>query len=167
MSQGRHMRRAEREVLDPAALERILQGARVLFLAFSDQPAPCVLPVCFGYESGVIYVHSARAGTKMDLMARQPMVGFSATTEMRVVTGDTPCRFSARAESVVGTGKAEILTEETDRRRGLDLIMRHYDTGGTPATEAEGARPAYEPASFARTCIIAIRVQTMRGKRLG
>jgi uncharacterized protein len=167
MSQGRPMRRAERELADPSELDRILQSAQVLFLAFPDQPAPYVVPVCFGYENGVIYVHSAKAGAKLDLISREPMVGFSATTEMHVIAGDTPCSFSAQAESVVGTGRAEILTGETGRRRGLDLIMRHYDVRGGSAKDPDGPRPAYETAPLTRTCVIAIRVHTMRGKRIG
>jgi uncharacterized protein len=171
------MRRAERELADPVALQKILQEAQVLFLALRDEPAPYVVPVCFGAENGVIYVHSAAAGTKIDLIARDPLVGFSASTEMRVIPGNSPCRFSSRAESVVGTGRAEILTDESERRHGLDLIMRHY--GGHRRWHLGGHRirwhsdgdsaalSAYEPATLARTCVIAVHVQTMRGKRTG
>ena len=158
------MRRAERELVDPVALDRILQASRMVFLALRDEPAPYVLPVCFGYEEGVLYVHSARAGTKIDLISRDPMVGFSASTEMLVIPGDAPCRFTSRAESVVGTGRAEILVEEADRRHGLDLIMRHC-AGDSPRGGA--AAPQYEPGSLARTCVIAVRIHTMRGKRTG
>jgi nitroimidazol reductase NimA-like FMN-containing flavoprotein (pyridoxamine 5'-phosphate oxidase superfamily) len=161
------MRRAERELADPAALERILRRAQVLFLALRDEPAPYVLPVCFGFEDGMIYIHSAAAGTKIDLISRDPMVGFSASTEMTVTPADSPCGFSSKAESVVGTGAAEILTDEARRRHGLDLIMRHYAGRGTPWTFSGTSFPAYEPASFARTCVIAVRVGTMRGKRTG
>jgi uncharacterized protein len=154
------MRRAERELADPAELETILQRAQVLFLALRDEPAPYVVPVCFGAERGVIYVHSAAAGAKIDLIARHPMVGFSASTEMRVIPADSPCRFSSRAESVVGTGRAEILADEAEKRHGLDLIMRHYAGGSVPLS-------VYDPAALARTCVIAVRVRTMRGKRTG
>ncbi len=165
------MRRAERERTDPAELERILHASPVLFLALPDEPAPYVLPVCFGFQDGVIYIHSAPAGTKIDLIARHPMVGFSASTEMAVVPAASPCGFSARAESVVGTGRAEVLTEEAARRRGLDVIMQHYAGHGSPwhsAGQAGGAGPSeYNPASLARTCVIAVRVATLRGKRIG
>jgi uncharacterized protein len=158
------MRRAEREVTDPAALDRILQGSLVVFLALRDEPAPYVLPVCFGYEDGVLYIHSARVGTKIDLISRDPMVGFSAHTEMQVITGSAPCSFSARAESVVGTGMAEVLTGEADRKHGLDLIMRHY--GGRSPDDIPASAP-YHLGSLARTCVIAVRVRTLRGKRTG
>ena len=158
------MRRAERELVDPAALDGILQSSQILFLALRDEPAPYVLPVCFGYENGVFYIHSARAGTKIDLISRDPMVGFSASTEMRVIPGDAPCRFTSQAESVVGTGTAEMLAGEVDRRHGLDLIMRHY--AGHSARGTVASAP-YEPGSLARTCVIAVRVLTMRGKRTG
>ncbi len=161
-SNNRPMRRSERELIDDAALERVLQGSMVLDLAMRDEPAPYVLPVCFGFETGVIYVHSAARGTKIELISRDPMVGFSASTEMRIVPGDAPCRFTSRAESVVGTGRAEILVNDAEKRHGLDLIMRHYD-----AQQREAGVLAYEPATLARTCVIAVRVLTMRGKRTG
>jgi uncharacterized protein len=161
------MRRAERECADPAALERILEASRVLFLALQDEPAPYVLPVCFGFEDGVIYIHSASRGTKIDLIARHPEVGFSASTEMTVVPATSPCAWSSRAESVVGTGRAEILTEETARRHGLDVIMRHYAGHGTPWHSGGAASSAYQAASLARTCVIAVRVGAICGKRIG
>ena len=159
------MRRAERELVDPAALDRILQAAQVLFLALRDEPAPYVLPVCFGYEDGVLYVHSARAGTKIDLISRDPMVGFSASTEMRVIPGDAPCRFTSRAESVVGHGQGGDTGGggRPETRAGphhAPLRRRDSPPGGR-------RRPAYEPASLARTCVIAVRIHTMRGKRTG
>ncbi len=155
------MRRADREIIDPAVLEGILADARILFLALHDQPAPYVLPVCYGYQEGTIYVHSVPAGTKIDLVLRDPMVGFSASTEMVVVPGKTACDFSCRARSVVGTGRAAIIADEEERRRGLELIMRHYAPG------APGDAWTWRPDSLSRTCVIGIRILSLRGKQTG
>jgi nitroimidazol reductase NimA-like FMN-containing flavoprotein (pyridoxamine 5'-phosphate oxidase superfamily) len=158
---SRLMRRAEREITDPALLDKIFEEARILFLGLRDEPAPCVLPVCFGYDKGSVYVHSATAGTKIDLIAAYPIVGFSASTELVVKPGAAACDYSAQVRSVIGTGRARIVTEEAERARGLDAIMRHYATG--PAAET----PFYKPGPLARTCVIAIRIDTLRGKRIG
>ena len=157
----RSMHRAEREISDPADLEEILREARILFIALRDEPAPYVLPVCFSHERGTLYVHSAMAGTKIDLIAAHPIVGFSACTELKVVPGPTACDFTSTARSVVGTGRARIVTDAEERVRGLDAIMRHYAEG--PGTE----KPVYKPGSLARTCVIAIRIDTLRGKQTG
>jgi uncharacterized protein len=157
----RGMRRAEREITDPALLAEVFRKATVLFLAFSDSPAPYVVPVCFGWEPGVLYVHSAREGTKMDLMLKDPRVGFSASTELLVVTGETACDFTSRASSVAGTGRARIVESEAERLHGLDLVMGHYGDG--PAAKT----PQYRARTLARTALIAIDIVTLRGKHTG
>ena len=159
--QQRGMRRSEREITDPALLNTILQEATILFLAFNDSPAPYVVPVCFAHEQGILYVHSAREGTKIELLGKDPHVGFSASTELTVVSGETACDFTSRARSVAGTGRARIVESDAERTHGLDLIMRHYARG--PAAES----PVYRGRSLARTAIIAVDIVSLRGKQTG
>jgi hypothetical protein len=151
------MRRAEREIAEQAEVEAILERAPVLTLALRDEPAPYVIPVSFGYEQGTLYVHSAPRGSKLELIARDPHVGFSAHADYALVRGDAACDCGVRASSVAGTGVARLVTDEREKLRGLDAIMRHYGEG----------RPAYRQETLARTCLIAIAVRTVRGKRLG
>jgi hypothetical protein len=154
------MRRAGREITDRAALDDILQSARILFLALRSRPAPYVIPVCFGIEKGTLYVHSALAGTKIDILRLRPVVGFCACTEMTATPGAAACDFSSAARSVVGTGRARIVESEEERIRGLDSIMRHY------ADRPDG-KASYRPGPLSRTCVIAIRIDTLRGKNTG
>ena len=153
----RAMRRAEREIVERAEVEAVLSRADVLSLALCDEPAPYVIPVSFGYEEGTLYVHSAPRGSKLDLIARDPHVGFSAHADYALVRGDAACDFAVRASSVVGTGIARVVTDEREKLRGLDAIMRHYGE----------SRPVYRQETLARTCLVAIAVQSMRAKRFG
>ena len=153
----RPMRQAGREIIGRAALDDVLVSARILFLALRDEPAPYVIPVCFGFEADTLYVHSALAGTKVDLIRSHPVVGFSACTDMTVTPGSAACDFTTAARSVVGTGRARIVEDEAERIRALDSIMRHY-------TGKEFGRDAYRPGPLSRTCVIAIRMDTLRGK---
>jgi nitroimidazol reductase NimA-like FMN-containing flavoprotein (pyridoxamine 5'-phosphate oxidase superfamily) len=155
----RAMRRPETEITDPAELERILSAVRVLFLCLNDAQAPYVIPVCFGWDKGMLYVHSALTGTKIDLIRVDPFVGFSACAEMTLTPGSTACNFSVQAESIAGTGRARILIDDKERTRGLDLIMRHY------SENAEA--PVFGVGSLSRTCVIAITILTLRGRQLG
>ena len=157
---GRPMRRSEKAITDQEALDGIVQTAEVLFLALQDEPAPYVVPVFFGREGGTLYVHSAVVGPKIDLLRAHPVVGFSACTPITILPGRTPCDFSAAAQSVVGTGRARIVEDEEERRKGLDSIMRHYGTGAS-------GKSAYRHDSLARTAVIAIHVDTLHGKRTG
>jgi uncharacterized protein len=160
---GRPMRRREREITDRAGVEEILSNARTLFLGFRDVEAPYLVPMSFGYEAGVIWVHSAAVGTKVDLLRRDPRVGFAAEWGTEIVAGKTGCDTSVRSRSVTGVGVARIVEDEAERRRGLDAVMRHYGWGSGPGHP----EPAYEPQSMARTLVIRIDVTHMRGKRIG
>lgn len=131
----RPLRRSAREITEPGELDAILSEAKLLFLALADTPAPYVLPVCFGVVDGILYVHGAREGAKIDLLTAHASVGFSAATEMSVVAGNAACGFSCTGRSIVGTGTARIVEDDEERRRGLDAIMRH-------CTGAPG-RPSY------------------------
>ena len=156
-AQVRAMRRAEREIVERAEMEAVFSRADVLSLALCDEPAPYVIPVSFGYEEGTLYVHSAPRGSKLDLIARDPHVGFSAHADYALVRGDAACDFAVRASSVVGTGIARVVTDEREKLRGLNAIMRHYGE----------SRPVYGQETLARTCLVAIAVQSMRAKRFG
>jgi uncharacterized protein len=164
------MRRAEREITDPAAVDAILAEAPLLFLSFHDEPAPYVVPVCFGRDGDTLYVHSAPTGTKIDLLEANPSIGFCAATAMTLTGGPAAaapgveaCRYGARGCSVSGTATARVVEDEDERRRGLDAIMRHYLT--VPGGPAAGF--TYAPATLARTCIIALRIDTVRAKCTG
>jgi uncharacterized protein len=159
LHRARPLRRAAREITDPNAIADIFRGAKLLFLALADQPAPYVLPVCFGFEDGVLYVHGATEGAKMALLRANPSVGFSASTDMTVVTGASACDFTCTGQSIVGTGTARIIENEAERARGLDAIMRHYS--GSPAVGS------YAPGPLSRTCVIAVRIDTLCAKRVG
>jgi len=156
---ARAMRRAESEITSPAQLDRILDTVPVLFLGLKDTPAPYVVPVCFGWEEDVLFVHSALTGAKMDLLRAEPVVGFSLCTDVTVVPGAAACNFSVRAMSIVGTGRARILTDDNERAHALAIILRHY--------ERSGEAPVFGAGSLSRTCVIAITVLSLRGRQLG
>ena len=164
MSQGkapRPMRRSDRDATTASEIVRILTRARVLFLALHDEPAPYVVPLFFGWEEGRFYLHGAREGTRTRLMSAHPEVGFCAVAGVEIVEGAAACDFTARTESVVGTGTARIVDDAAERIHGLDLIMSHSGTG----------RPAggfdYRPGSLQRTSVVAIDIATISAKRIG
>jgi len=160
MSKTRVMRRRNRQVTDPQDIARILELSTVIFVALHDEPAPYVVPLFFGHEPGKLYVHSALMGTKIELLRSDPRIGFSTVAEARIVDGKDACDFTARAESVAGTGAARIVDDEKEKMHGLDLIMRHY----APNRSANDFR--YRPETLSRTCVIAIDVEQMTAKRI-
>ena len=148
-------------VTDVGEIGKILTQCRVLFLVIHRQPAPYAVPMFFGYEEGRLYVHCAMAGTRIDLLRANAQVGFTAVSAVQVMEGETACDFSARSQSVMGSGTAKILTDEKEKLHGLDLIMRHYDTRGSMGGFS------YAPSPLSRTSVIAIEIHDIMGRRFG
>jgi nitroimidazol reductase NimA-like FMN-containing flavoprotein (pyridoxamine 5'-phosphate oxidase superfamily) len=151
------MRRPAAEISDAGGIEEVLGSAVYLFLGIKDDPAPYLVPLFYGYVPGRLYIHCAQAGAKLELIGKDPNVGFGLAEEPRIVPADTACGFSAKARSVIGDGVARIVSDPEERILGLNAIMSHYDA----------QNPAYKPDSLARTCVLAVDIISMRAKRVG
>ena len=154
------MRRAEREVSRAEDIIEMLGRCECLRVAFFAEPAPYIVPLCFGFDahSGglTLYFHSAPEGRKMDLMRAHPRVGFEAEASYRVAAGDSPCGHTAAYESVVGEGCAYALESPEDKLRAMRLILGHYGLAGAESLTSR---------DLAKTALIAIRVESVTGKR--
>lgn len=148
------MRRAEKEIRDPSAVEEALLAAEVLHVGMLDGREPYVVPVCFGYEGGAVYFHSAAGGRKLDAIRASPRVAFEAESGVEVVVRGDACSCTVKYRSAMGTGTARILTDPEEKRRGLDAIMRHYTR----------APQCYPDDMLARTAVVRIAVESMTGK---
>lgn len=133
--------------------EALLTRAEVLRLGLADDDGPYVVPVSFGYENGRLYVHGPLDGRRIDAVKNDPRVCFEVD-EGEVVRSERACGFTARFASVIGYGTARLLDSASDKRRGLDAIMRHY-TGPTGDMPDE---------TVARTSVIEIEIESMDGK---
>jgi hypothetical protein len=119
------MRRKEREISDPIVLESIINEANVCRLALCEGGMPYMVPLCFGYEKGVLYFHSAVEGRKLEIIHKNPRVCFEIDIDWELVRSGDRC--SLKYKSVIGFGNASFIEESKDKRNALDLIMRHYN----------------------------------------
>lgn len=149
------MRRKENEITDRAEIEEIIARADVCRLGLCDGDRPYVLPLCFGYEAGVVYFHCAAEGTKLDLIARNPNACVEWAIDTEMVVSDTACKCSVRYRSVIAFGRASVVTDPDAKRRALDVLMSRYTDGAFD----------YPEKSLARTAVIRVDVESMTGKR--
>ena len=149
------MRRADREITNPAEIEAILRRAVVCRLAMCDQTRPYVVPLCFGYDDGVLYFHSAPEGKKLDLIRTHPDVCFEVDIEAQVIPAAKPCAWSMRYRSVVGWGHASLIEDLEAKRRALAVIMRQYTDRAVPFSEK----------TLQQTTVIRVEIEHMTGKR--
>lgn len=149
------MRKKEKEVTDVAVMEDQLRRAEIMRLAFCDADEPYVVPVCFAYQDGVIFVHSAKEGRKLEIIRRSGKVCFEVDT-YKIVRKDVPCKWTIDYTSVIGLGDASLIEDVKKKRKALDAIMTHY--GAAAPFE-------YSEAALAKMLIISIAVRSMTCKR--
>lgn len=148
------MRRAEKELTDPAALADVLERGRVLHLGMCDGEVPYVVPVNYGFAQGAIFVHSAREGHKLDVISRNPRVCFEVTVDDAVEPSASVCDWSSRFRSVIGFGTARLLHDPDEKAEALTRIVRHYG-------EREARVDARRTAGVA---VLRIDIERMTGK---
>ncbi|MBM3188818.1 MAG: pyridoxamine 5'-phosphate oxidase family protein [Chloroflexi bacterium] len=152
------MRRTDREITDPAALEDILRRARVLRLGLYDGRRPYVVPLSYGWSPGCLYVHSAREGRKVEILRQSPQVCFEVDLDHELVRGARACAWGVRYRSVIGYGRASFVEDPAEVRRALDAIMVQH--GGS-------AQETYDERSLQTVLIIRIDVEELTGKQAG
>lgn len=146
------MRRKEREISDPKVLESIIDRANVCRLAMCEGGVPYVVPLCFGYEKGALYFHSAIEGRKLEILKKSPKVSFEMDTDCELVRSGDRCTMKYR--SVIGSGRASFIEAFEEKRNALDLIMKHYHQEPI----------AYPEPILTSVAIIKVEIEKMTGK---
>lgn len=151
------MRRKDKQMVAMPDIEAVIRAAPVCYLGLCDGAGPYVVPLSFGYESGRIYFHSAGQGRKLDLIRRNPRVGFAFAVDVAPVAGNDPCAWTMRYRSAAGQGLAVIVVDATEKAHALDLITARYGA----------AAGGYDPRRLAATTVIRVDIVTLTGKRSG
>lgn len=150
------MRKANQEINDPKTLEAILQKATIVRLAMVDNEMPYLLPFNFGYSENCIYIHSAPAGKKLEVLRQNPQVCFEVEDETATVEGDIACRWSTMYRSIIGYGKVVIVTGFDEKVKALDIIMQQH---GAPANME------FNPKEVDFIVVLKIKIDSMTGKQ--
>lgn len=151
------MRRTDREIANRKEIEDILRRSTVCRLAMIDAGRPYLVPLCFGYDAGVLYFHSAPAGKKIDLLKKDRNVCFEFDADTIAVPAGTSCGWTMRYRSVIGYGIADFVEDPGEKRAALDVIMRQY---------AEGAHE-YSDETLRKTAVFKVDIREISGKKSG
>ena len=159
MNQHPHgaMRRKEREITDRAEIDAILQSSKVMYLGLADQDMPFVVPVFFAYDGASIYFHSAGAGTKIEILQRNPKVCFVVSVDQGFIASDKACDFEAKHRTVIGFGNAIFIEDDAEKISVLDRIValfsdQHFE---------------YPKSNLHHTTVIRIDIHSLKGKKYG
>lgn len=135
------MRRSDREVTDTEQIEQFISKEHIIRVAFYDEGDIYVVPLNYGYErndgSYVFYFHGAKAGRKYELSKAAPHVGFEIDGKYELIEGEKACNYSAKFQSVIGTGTMYIVEDAEEKMKGLKALMRQ--TAGNREVEFSDA----------------------------
>ncbi len=154
------MRRKDRLVSDPKEIFEILKRCEVCHLAFYDEGFPYIVPLNFGAVerdgSIELYFHGAKAGKKLELLRKNPNVGFSMSCSHKLIEKEEACEYTMEYESVCGNGFIEEL-EDVYKSEALNVLMKQY-TGKDDFSFPENALRA--------VAVMKLTVNEMNGKCL-
>lgn len=121
------MRRKDREITDINEIYEIMDKCDCCRLGFYDGEEVYIVPLNFGYDKigkeTVLYFHGAKDGRKIDLINKVQSVGFEMDTNYKLNEAETACEYSARFQSVIGTGKISFVNDKDEKEKGLQRIM--------------------------------------------
>lgn len=89
---------------------------------------PYVIPMNFGLQDGIIYLHSAPVGKKITILRHRPQVcvNFSTDYELRNQNPQVACSYSMKYRSVMVYGRVEFIEDLDEKVKALNIIMQHY-----------------------------------------
>lgn len=123
------MRRNDREIKDKALIEQFIAKEQIIRIAFYDNGDLYIVPLNYGFiyenDKYVFYFHGAKAGRKFELSKSSPMVGFEIDGEYELLQADVACDYSAKFQSVIGTGCLSIIEDYEEKIKGLNALMNH------------------------------------------
>lgn len=150
------MRRKDRELKESSEIMSILNQAIILRIALCDGDRPYIVPMNFGYKEGIIYLHSAPAGHKIEVLKTNNNVAFEADVDVEIVKAEEACNWSMKYRSVTGLGKATFVEDDQEKIEALDIIMEKY---------AGNEKFQYPEAMVGRVAVIKIEVQEITAKQ--
>jgi len=118
-----------RFIADQTEIDEIIKKCEVCHVSMVDENnMPYVLPFNFGYDDGVIYLHSSQKGRKIDVLRKNPAVciAFSTDYKLRYQSEEVACSYSMKYRSVLAFGEVEFIDDMNQKVEFLNKVMTQY-----------------------------------------
>ena len=153
------MRRKDREITNAEEITRIVEKAKILHLGLFDGDYPYVVPLHYGFtykdDAFFFYMHSAKEMHKLELIKENPHVCVELECDIVPVSGgQIPCQYGSTYASVIGKGKAELVSDVPEKIHGLELLMENQT----------GQKFAFDEKMAASVAIIKVVVSDFTAK---
>ena len=141
-------------------IEEIIRKCQVCHVSMVDlQGFPYVVPMNFGFDLGVIFLHSSRHGKKIDILKVNPGVCIEFSTDylLRYQNENVACSWSMKYRSVLAYGKVTFVEDEAEKVAHLNQVMKNYSP----------KEFKYNPPSIREVCCWKVDVERFEGRVYG
>jgi len=157
------VRRNDRAIEDEAWIRALLQRAPIGVLATVYEGQPFINSNLFVFDEikHAIFMHTARAGRTLANIEAHERVCFSVSEMGRLLPAETALNFSVEYAGVVVFGRAEVITDEHEAKRGLQMLLDKYAPHLRPGKD-------YRPITveeLQRTALYRIDIEQWSGKK--
>ena len=113
----------------------------------------------FGFENGVIFLHSSKKGKKIDILKNHPEVCIEFSTDylLRYQNENVACSWSMKYRSVLAYGRVTFVEDEAAKIDHLNMIMKNYSPGEFK----------YNPPSLREVCCWKVVIEKFEGRTFG
>jgi nitroimidazol reductase NimA-like FMN-containing flavoprotein (pyridoxamine 5'-phosphate oxidase superfamily) len=157
------VRRKDRAVEDAAWITTLLQRAPLGVLATVYEDQPHVNANLFVYDAAThaIYLHTAARGRTRTNVEGEMRVCFTVNEMGRLLPAEEALEMSVEYAGVVVFGCATLVEEESEARRGLQLLLDKYFAHLQAGVDYR----AIQPEELKRTTVYRIDIERWSGKK--
>ncbi len=83
---------------------------------------------------------------------------FEVDIDHELIEAEEACKWGMKYYSVIGFGKASIVEDPEEKRKGLDVIMAHY---------SHASHYEYPESRLQPMLVIKVQIEQMTGKKSG
>jgi nitroimidazol reductase NimA-like FMN-containing flavoprotein (pyridoxamine 5'-phosphate oxidase superfamily) len=148
------MRRIDRALSEAEAKEIMARADHGFLATVGVDGWPYAVPVNHVLSGDLIYLHCALSGHKLENLAHEERVTYSAIASAEI----SPREVTTRYESAIAFGRAKVVEEPSERRRALELIGLRFCSGFEAEVQEEIRKDG------PKTVVVSIHIERITGK---
>ena len=151
----REMRRFRQKLSEQESREILSRGKYGVLAVLGDDGYPYTVPLNYVYRQDKIYIHSAKAGHKVDALAACDKVSLCVVDKDTVVEEE----YTSYFRSVIAFGRMRRVTDEKEMYEAIDALARKY----YPTDTAEHRKEAID-REWAPLAMYEMTIEHLSGK---
>ncbi len=148
------MRRIDRSLSETEAREIMARADHGFLATVGADGWPYAVPVNHVLAGDLLYFHCSLAGHKLENLAHEERVAFSAIASAEIA----PKEVTTRYESAIIFGRASLVEDPIEKRKALELMGRRFCVGFEAEVQEEIRKDG------PKTVVVRIRIEHITGK---